>query len=145
MKTVPRLGPVALAAGLALVTAAPLQAQDAPVQAQAQCVATVTPTEVPAGEVAQRIMVSLSESIGNVTGFEAGEETGLTITAPADLPRVPLAAGGDEPPTPIQMANEGNGATIWLNTADAEPGEHEFSLVGADGECRGSLTVAAGR
>jgi hypothetical protein len=138
MKTLPRLGPVALAAGFALATAAPLQAQ-------VQCAATVTPIEVPAGEIAQSIMVSLSEPIGNVTSFEADEETGLTLTAPEDLARVPLAAAGDQPPRPIQMASEGNGATIWLNTVDAEPGEYEFSLVGADGSCHGSLTVAAGR
>jgi hypothetical protein len=138
------MGPVAFAAALVLAAAAPLQAQDLPVppaepDQQAQCMATVTPAEVPAGQTAQRIEVSLSEPIGNVDAFEA---SGLTLAAPEDLPRVPLAAGGDEPPTPIQMANEGTGATIWLNTSGAEPGDYEFALVGAEGQCQGSVTIA---
>lgn len=106
-----------------------------------ECTATVQPATVAGGAVAERMVVTLSEAIGDVTSFSPAEQSGLRLAAPSDLPRIPLAGAGDAP-QPIQTANEGNSVTIWINSVDALPGEHEFSLLGADGECQGALTIA---
>lgn len=138
MKILPRMGFAAMAALVPLsFTATELNAQEA-------CQATVQPAEVASGNAAERIEVALTQSIGSITSFESAEQSGLKLAEPGDLPRMAMAADDDRP-TPIQMANEENRVTIWINSVDAEPGQYQFLLLGSEGECQGTVTVGSGR
>lgn len=136
MKTLSRMGFAALAA----LVPFSFTAVDASAQA---CTATVQSSEVASGSAAERIEVALTQPIGSVTSFDSSEQSGLKLAEPGDLPRMAMAAGDDEP-TPIQMANEENLVTIWVNSVDAEPGEYQFLLLGSEGECQGTVTIVPG-
>jgi hypothetical protein len=104
------------------------------------CTAEVLPTEVAAGMNAVRVTVTLSADVGDVASIEASEEGGLALAAPADLPRVPLAA---EQPRVITRAMGDHTWTVWMNTSESEPGTHEVTFIGAEGRCTADLTVTA--
>lgn len=111
--------------------------------AQAQCEAQLTPAEIPAGEAAVQVTAEFSEEVGAVTTVQAAGESGLAIASPEDIPRTELAAG-DEAPQPITMAMEGNSASIWLNSQQAQEGTYQLALQGDTGTCTAELTVAGG-
>lgn len=131
--------PVVLAVLALSAGAMDLAAQEA--ETPETCTATVVPTEIDAATAATSLSVTLSETIGAVEEFRPAEESGLAIAAPEDLPRVDMAQEEGETHRPIEMANEGNAVTIWLNSEAASAGTHEFTLVGSEGECTGSVTV----
>lgn len=105
------------------------------------CTATAMPAGIDAATAATSLSLTLSEAIGAVQEFRPAEDSGLTIAAPEDLPKVDMAQEEGEARRPIEMANEGNAVTIWLNSEDASEGTHEFTLVGTEGECTGSVVV----
>jgi hypothetical protein len=110
------------------------------VQQAPTCTAEVMPAAVEAGERAVPIAVTVSEPIGEVTGVSAPEGSGITLAAPADLPRQQLAA--DAPaPQPIAMADADNTWIVYLNLAEAEAGAHELTFTSGSGGCRAELTV----
>ena len=129
--------------GLALTAALVPLAWTAPLEAQEECTVSVMPLAVASGSVAERVAVTTSRPIGEITSFDATADSGVRLAQPSDLGRVDLASGA-EPPAPIQMANEANRATLFLNTVGAEAGTYEFALSGSDGECRGTLTISPG-
>lgn len=150
MRTLPRSGLLAVAAMVSLAFAAvQLSAQQParkPAQKPAQkeaCSTTVQPSTLPAGNAATQLSVALSRSIGHVNAFQAAKGSGLKLAAPADLPRVPMAQEGKQQHKPIEMANEGNSATLWINTKSAKAGAYDFTLVGSQGKCTGKVTVGA--
>lgn len=127
-----------LAVPLALAPAA-LTAQE-PTQEAPQCTATVSPTEVHAGEAAIQINTVLSENIGPIVAFEGPEESGLTLAVPTDIPRADMA-NPEEEVQPIVMTPETNGAALWISTAEVTPGEFEVTLRSEEGTCTAQLTV----
>jgi hypothetical protein len=123
------------------LTATPAAAQEEEPTTMEACTATVLPSQVEAGQTAERLSISLSSAIGEVSEFTTAEETaGLSVADAADLPASEMAAEEEEQ-EPIEMADTGDSVTIWLNTADAQAGTYEFTLKGADGECTGSIEV----
>lgn len=140
MRTLPRMGLLAVAALAPLaLTSTDLTAQEE-VQEIPACTASVLPVEIPAGQPAFSLSVTLSEPVGLITSFDGGEGSGLKLAAPEDLPRVDMAAEG-EPPRPIEMSNDESRLRLWLNTVDVEPGAYDFALLGSGGECTGTVTV----
>lgn len=113
------------------------------VSAQAQCEAQLTPAEVPAGEAAFQVTAQISEDVGAISTVQPASESGLAMASPEDIPRADLAAG-DEAPRPVTMAMEGNSATIWLNSEEAQAGTYEVLLQGEAGSCIAEVSVAAG-
>ena len=106
-RNAPVLG-LALAAALVALPAQ-LVAQDRPQQQQQQqqqqqtCTAQIMPAQVEAGSNAERVMVTLNQPVGEITGVEAAEGSNIELASAADLPRTPLASGdqprvgGDQP------------------------------------------------
>ena len=127
----------------AAITAAALgfapgaQAQEAPTLDA--CVAEASPLQVPAAAPAVQVTFNLSEDIGAIGDIEASESSGLAVAAPEDMPRTEMSADPSEA-QPIQMTGQ-NVWILWLNTENAEAGEHEFQVVGTDGTCTATLTV----
>jgi len=119
---------------------APQTAQAQDIEEPQACTVEVMSGEIAAGEAAVPLMASLSESVGAVSGIEAGE-SGISISAPEDLPRTEMAAETDTR-TPIEMADVGNSLTLWLNTTGAAPGTHEIVIQGELGQCTATVTVA---
>lgn len=102
-----------------------------------ECTAEVSPAAIPAGSAAAQVTLSLSGEVGPIT--ELGEsDSGITLADPADLPRTDMAA--ETAPTPIQMSGQ-NVWQLWLDTREAEAGDHEFEVVGATGTCTATLTI----
>ncbi len=136
-------GLVALTAFAPLaIAASPLAAQEAqPSEAMPVCSATVKPAQVQAGQKAERIAVTLSSAIGEVSAFSTEQaEAGVKLAEQADLPRTEMANEA-EAQKPIEMASENNEVTIWLNTETAEPGTYHFTLQGDSGKCEGSVEI----
>jgi hypothetical protein len=104
------------------------------------CTAEVLPAEIAAGVTAVRLSVVLSEDVGNVTSMEAAEGSGITVSAPADLPRVPLAT---EEPQAIAAGIGENTWNVWVNTNEVDPGTHAVTFIGPEGRCTADLTVTA--
>jgi hypothetical protein len=130
----------ALLMALTLVLAPSLvSAQDAVLEQAAQCIATVDPAEVPAGQAAVQLNATLSEDIGAVAGFEGPQDSNLKLADPADIPRVDMAA--EEEARPIVMTPETNSVSIWLSTAESTPGTYEATLTSEAGTCSASITV----
>lgn len=142
MKASTKRGPIVVwLALLALVAAPDLTAQEEPTPEQQQaCVAKAAPGEIARGQAAVRLTVTLTEPIGEVLGFAAGDEGGLALARQEDLPRTPMANEGG-PPKPITLAAGGTTLDLWLNTEGAEPGMHEILLTGTESECVASVTV----
>lgn len=128
---------MALAVPLALAPVL-LSAQEPP--EAPQCIATVEPVEVQAGQAAVQITATLSEDIGAVSTFTGPEDAGLALAAPADIPRVDMA-NPEEEPQPIVMTPETNSVALWLSTAEAAPGDFEVRLESAEDSCTASVTV----
>jgi hypothetical protein len=124
------------------IAASPLAAQEAqPSEAMPACSATVKPAQVRAGLKAERVAVTLSSAIGAVSEFSTEQaEAGVKLAEQADLPRTEMANEA-QAQKPIEMANEGNQVTIWLNTEAAEPGTYHFTLQGDSGKCEGSVEI----
>jgi hypothetical protein len=108
-------------------------------EAQAQCSASVSPEQVAAGESAVAVTITVSEPIGEVTGVQAAEGSGISLAAPSDLPRDLLSAGAA--PQPIAMGDAENTWIVYLNPSQAEAGAHELTFTTALGSCTGQLTV----
>jgi hypothetical protein len=148
MRTLPRSALVAVAATVSMAfTAVQVSAQQPAAQQPAQpeaCSATVQPSTVPAGNAATQLSVTLSKSIGDVSDFQAAEDSGLKLAATEDLPKVPMTQEGKQEHKPIEMANEGNSVTLWINTQGAKEGTYDFTLVGAQGQCTGKVTIGSG-
>ena len=104
------------------------------------CTAEVLPVEIATGEMAARLSVVLSADIGDVTSMEAAEGSGIAVSAPADLPRVPLAT---EEPSAITAGIGDNTWTVWVSTHDVDPGTHAVTFIGPEGRCTADLTVTA--
>jgi len=136
-------GLVALTAFAPLaIAASPLAAQEAqPSETMPVCSATVKPAQVRAGQKAERVAVTLSSAIGAVSAFSAEQaEAGVKLAEQADLPKTEMANEA-EAQKAIEMANENNQVTIWLNTEKAEPGTYHFTLQGDSGKCEGSVEI----
>jgi hypothetical protein len=112
-----------------------LVAQEPP----AQCTAEVAPAELATGEAALRVIFTLSESIGSISGVDA-VGSGLALAAPEDIPRAEMASP-DEAPRPIELGAEANTVTVWLRTADAQAGEFALTLQGEGGTCQARVAV----
>lgn len=137
-------GLLALALSIAVVPAT-ADAQEQETEAEQACAAELSPQAVEAGQAAVLVKATLSTSVGEVEEIRAPEGSGLALATPGDIPRTDLAREGEEgeEPEPIETASgEKPGAAVWFNTANAEAGSHEVVLVGADGECTGTLTVS---
>jgi hypothetical protein len=104
------------------------------------CTAEVLPVEIAAGVTAVRLSVVLSADVGDVTSMEAAEGSGIAVSAPADLPRVPLAT---EEPQAIAAGMGDNTWTVWVNTNEVDPGTHAVTFIGPEGRCTADLTVTA--
>lgn len=145
MRTFSKSGLLAVAALLPFAfTSVDLSAQVTEEQPEVGvCQATVQPAQVTSGSPAARVSITLSQPIGEVSDFQAGEDSGLQLASEEDVRRVAMTAGGQEV-QPIEMANEQNRLTVWVNTADAQAGSHEFTLTGAEGECKGTITINPG-
>lgn len=139
MRTLPKTGLLALAAFVSMAyTSTALAAQ----QKSSRCTASVMPAEIAPGSPASRLSVSLSRPIGPVTHFQAEHAAGLKLASPMALPKIDMA-NSKKPQKPIEMANEANRLTLWLNTVGAKPGTYAFTLVGPQGRCSGKMTVAS--
>lgn len=115
--------------------------EEQPTPAMQQCTAEVLPSQVQSGQAAERVSISLSSAIGNVTELTTeNAEAGVKVADPADLPKTEMAAE-EAAPAPIEMAAENNSLTIWLNTEDAQPGTYPFTLTGESGSCTGSIEI----
>lgn len=130
--------------GIALVAAlvalpAHVTAQQPAQQQQQACTADVTPAQLQVGAEATPLMITVSQAIGEVSGVEAGE-SGITLAEAGDLPRTPLAAP-DEAPRPIRMGDSETQWIVYLNTVEAEPGQHEITFRSDRGECTAQITV----
>lgn len=104
------------------------------------CTAEVLPVEIAAGAMAVRLNVVLSADVGDVTSMEAAEGSGIAVSAPADLPRVPLAT---EEPNAIAAGIGENTWTVWVSTHEVDPGTHAVTFIGPKGRCTADLTVTA--
>ena len=124
---------------VSLATAATAQQPPAATPA-AQCTAKATPAEVATGQAATKLTFELSSPIGNVSGVEAPEGSGIALAAAADIPRDALANPA-QPPRPIELAAETNTVTLWIKTAGVQAGEFDLKLQGQDGTCTGKVTV----
>lgn len=137
--------PVALAAALAFAPAT-AHAQDTGMKADAQqnaCTAQVSPASVQVGQKAVQVEATLSQSVGVIKTVDAGD-SGIALASAADLPKSEMARSEkDGEPQPIQMAAEGNSATLWLNTSSAKAGDQHLTLQGEKGSCTAQLTVEA--
>jgi len=136
-------GLVALTAFAPLaIAASPLAAQETQPSADMQaCSATVKPEQVRAGQKAERVAITLSSAIGGVSAFTTEQpEAGVKLAEQADLPKAEMASEA-QAQKPIEMANEGNVVTVWLNTEKAEPGSYHFTLKGDSGTCEGSVEI----
>lgn len=124
-------------------TSTPASAQEEqPTPAMHQCTAEVLPSQLHSGQKAERVSISLSSPVGNVTEFTTEDaEAGVKVADAADLPKTELAAE-EAVQKPIEMAAENNRLTIWLNTEDAQPGTYAFTLKGESGACTGSLVIS---
>ncbi len=118
----------------------PAQPQQQPAQA---CTATAQAAPIAAGDAAVQLALTLSEPIGDVSGFQAGEDSALKLAAPEDLAKAPMAEQGEQDHKPIEMANEGNALTLWINTANAKAGTYDFTVIGSEGQCTGKVTVGS--
>ncbi len=136
--------PVALAAVAAFAMAPAVHAQDTGTKAEAEqnaCTAQVNPASIQAGQKAVQVQATLSQSVGAITSVDAGE-SGLELAAASDLPKSEMSRSEtDAEPQPIQMAAEGNSATLWFNTANAKPGQQHLTLKGEQGDCTAQVTV----
>lgn len=132
-----------LALPLALISDG-LSAQE-PEAAAPQCTAQVDPVEIAAGEAAIKVTAALSEAIGEISGLQVPEGSGIAIAAADAIPRAELANPDAEAqePKPIEMAAESNAVTLWLSTADAAAGEYEVTLQGESSQCTAKITVRA--
>ncbi len=141
MRTLPRIGLVALAAMVPLaLTSATLAAQ----QRSPACTATAMPMKVLPGAAASRVSISLSRSIGPVTGFQTVEANGPKLASPGAMPKIGMTNPGHKTPQkPIKMANVGNRLTLWLNTMGTKPGTYIFTLIGPQGSCSGKMAVGS--
>ncbi len=100
------------------------------------------PSQLHSGQKAERVSISLSSPVGNVTEFTTEDaEAGVKVADPADLPKTEMAAE-ETAQKPIEMAAENNRLTIWLNTENAQPGTYPFTLKGDGGACTGSLEIS---
>lgn len=134
----------AAALGAALVVMpTTLAGQEPPEPQQRPCRAEISPAAVHAGSDAVRVMATLSEDVGSVTGVEGDEESGIAMANPADMPRTEMVAAGGQP-EPIQMGAGRNAWTLWLSTADAQPGDHTVRVIADGGVCEGSLSITPG-
>ncbi len=104
------------------------------------CTAEVLPVEIASGAMAVRLTVALSADVGDVTSMESAEDSGIAVSAPADLPRIPLAT---EEPAAITAGMGDNTWTVWVNTSETDPGTHAVTFVGSEGRCTADLTVTA--
>jgi len=148
MRTLPRNGLLMAVTLLVPLTLAPtaLKAQQKASASSATCNARTIPASLMPGSKAARVAVILSSPIGNVSDFQPADGSGLQLASPADMPMVGMANEGkkSEKPAPIQMANQNNRLTLWLNTSDAHPGTYNFTLKGEQGTCSGDLQVTKG-
>jgi hypothetical protein len=81
----------------------------------------------------------LSEDIGAVSDIDS-PTSGLTLASPEDL-RVDMA-NPEATPEPIEMAADAeNTVNLWLNSVDAQAGEHEFFLISEQGRCAATVTI----
>lgn len=140
MQTLTKTGLSALALMTALaVVPADVIAQDQPLEGP-QCTAEVQPQQVAAGSNAVPVTITVSEPIGQVTGVNVAEDSGISLAAASDLPRTEMAAG-EEQPQPIRMGEGENTWIVWLNLANAQEGTHELTFTSTQGECTANLEV----
>ena len=125
------------------------QQQEQVEEVQEQCTVEVTPSEFETGKTAVRITATFSSDIGVVQKLNAPEASGIALASPEDLAIVADMARSEteegeeaEAPRPIVMVADGNQATIWLNTEEAEPGTHSVTLKGEKGDCTVDVIVA---
>ena len=137
MHTLPRTIVVLSLMGAAMVLT-PLGVRAQEEQAQETCQALVSPGELPTGAAAVQVTLNLSRDVGEISGLETESPAGVKLADPADVPRADMAA--EEAPEAIEMTGQ-NVWRIWINTENVEPGEHVFSVVGADGRCTANVMI----
>jgi hypothetical protein len=138
---------LALAAALAFVPVSAVAQTPVPLTpaAPAMCVGELSPASVQAGVKAVAITVQVTETMGAVTGFEAGEDSGILLAVAADLPKTEMARGTPATPAPaarpINMADAANTWTVWINVAEAEAGTSDVTFTSSSGKCTAHLEV----
>ncbi len=141
------INPLLLSAlAVALVPGAVLAQEQGEAQAEeavSACTVEVEPADLPAGEAAVHLLVSPSQDVGAIIGFEAPEESGLVIADVKDIPRSEMAAEdeAEAEPKPIELADEANVYTVWLSTADAVAGTFDVRFATTESYCDGRLNV----
>lgn len=118
-----------------------VQGQEQSEQSQQECTAQLNPTEIAPGQAAVQVRAQLSGDVGAISSLKTPEESGLSLASPEDFAKQKMAREEGEQPEPIQMADEGNGARVWLSTVGAQAGQHEVVLKGESGQCTARLTV----
>lgn len=121
----------------------------------AGCTVQVAARTLDAGLSAVQVWAYFDRDIGRVQNLHASEESGITLASPDLLNRI--RGGGDGRPEspdstgdrdsvpdrirPIAMGPEPRSARLWLDLFDARAGEHEITLEGDAGRCRGRIKV----
>ncbi len=146
MRTHPSTGLLVAAAAMAAMALTPgiSRAQQKGMTQASSCKANVMPMEIKKGAAATRLSVTLSKPIGTITDFTAPPRSGVTLASAQDLSKLDMSHSHGTQATAIQMAAQGNRATLWLSTSDATAGTYRFTLDGSNGHCSGRLEVAAG-
>lgn len=114
-------------------------AQEEAEEEYAACTAEANVASIVAGETAVPVSFRLSEDIGAVSDIDS-PTSGLVLSSPEDL-RVDMA-NPEATPEPIEMAADAeNTVNLWLNSADAQAGQHEFFLISEQGRCAATVTI----
>lgn len=111
---------------------------------QHECAAEVSPDEIYAGQLSVRVTAVLPAPVRSHVELDTPPGSGLALAAPADIPRVDLAAE-EEGPGPIELSADREGEVrIWVNTENARPGTHELTLINGERACTVEVTVPPG-
>ncbi|MFW6199817.1 MAG: hypothetical protein ACOC8K_04520 [Gemmatimonadota bacterium] len=118
----------------------------APSDTSRACTVQVTARALDAGLSAVRAWAYFSRDIGEARALHAPRESGIILASPNLLERIRVAERVDDESddveiAPIVMGPEPNSARLWLNLFEAEVGEHEITVEGDRGRCRGILRV----
>lgn len=134
--------PAALLAVLPLAVATSAAAQDTQEAEVQQCTAELSPATIAVASV-QHFTAQLTEDIGEITGLQAPEDSGLLIATPEEVEMTEMAAeeATEEAAEAIDMAAEGFSATVWLSAKSATAGTYEIVLQGEVGACTAEITI----
>lgn len=118
-----------------------VHAQEQSSGTQQECTAQLSPKQVAPGQDVVSLNAQLGRDIGTVNSFQAPDGSGVSLASPEDFGKQQMTREQGEEPRAIQMADQGNRARVWLNTVDAETGQHRVILEGDNGRCAAQLVV----